>query len=82
MAARDLNRRVADEVRSIVDDVDARIGPTDDGYDVIVAALTKAMLLGLRLGATEIAAQAIEQGADIRLYLAVDDPDLDALLAP
>lgn len=48
-------------------------------WDLVVKALTRALMAGVRIGGAEVAAQAIESGLDVRLNLQVEtlEPDDD-----
>lgn len=50
-------------------DLDAR------SWDLVVKALTRALMAGVRIGGAEVAAQAIESGLDVRLNLRVQTSD-------
>lgn len=44
----------------------------DRSWDVVVKALTRALMAGVRIGGAEVAAQAIESGLPITLNMEVD----------
>jgi hypothetical protein len=54
-------------------DLDAR------SWDLVVRALTRALMAGVRIGGAEVAAQAIESGLDVRLNMQIEtvEPDED-----
>jgi hypothetical protein len=46
-------------------------------WDLVVKALTQALMAGVRIGGAEVAAQAIESGLDVRLNLQVETLEAD-----
>jgi hypothetical protein len=46
-------------------------------WDLVVKALTHALMAGVRIGGAEVAAQAIESGLDVRLNLQVETLESD-----
>jgi hypothetical protein len=46
-------------------------------WDLVVKALTRALMAGVRIGGAEVAAQAIESGLDVRLNLQVETLEAD-----
>ena len=44
----------------------------DHSWDLVVKALTRALMAGVRIGGAEVAAQAIESGLPITLNMEVD----------
>lgn len=44
----------------------------DHNWDLVVKALTRALMAGVRIGGAEVAAQAIESGMPITLNMEVD----------
>ncbi|MDX6721362.1 MAG: hypothetical protein QOJ63_3616 [Solirubrobacteraceae bacterium] len=49
----------------------------DRSWDLVVKALTRALMAGVRIGGAEVAAQAIESGLDVRLNLQVETIEQD-----
>ncbi len=49
----------------------------DRSWDLVVKALTRALMAGVRIGGAEVAAQAIESGLPITLNMEVDAGESD-----
>jgi hypothetical protein len=53
------------------------IAVDDEVWQVIVKALTRALMAGVRIGGAEVAAQAIESGLPLTLNMQVETTDPD-----
>jgi hypothetical protein len=66
-------QRLVPILQRLVDELDL----DDEGIQLASVALTDALIAGVRLGAAEVAAQALEGGLDLSLHLQARDASDD-----
>lgn len=71
-----LNERGAEIVARINDRLQQQVELDAEQQRAVVAALIEALIGGVRLGAAEVSAQAIEHGCDVRLDLVITNEEL------
>ena len=85
-AMADLTRAAINAIQPIIRDLRDRTGDAipEDQWNAVHAAIINATMAGVRVGAAELAAHAIEQGVDVHLDFdaePVTPEDLDAWLS-
>ena len=73
----DISDKAVIELGPIAARLREQIEVDDDSWDLVVRALTHALMAGVRIGGAEVAAQAIESGLPVTLNLQVDTVDED-----
>jgi hypothetical protein len=71
----DVSDKVRIELAPIAASLRADIVLDEHGWDLVVRALAHAMMVGVRIGGAEVAAQAIEKGLPVVLNMQVDASD-------
>ena len=74
----DVSDKAVIELGPIAARLREQIDIEDDDWELVVRALTRALMAGVRIGGAEVAAQAIESGLPVTLNLQVDSVDPDA----
>ncbi|MEA2217409.1 MAG: hypothetical protein QOJ35_35 [Solirubrobacteraceae bacterium] len=70
----DVSDKAVIELGPIAARLREQIDVDDHSWELVVRALTHALMAGVRIGGAEVAAQAIESGLPVRLNLEVDPP--------
>jgi len=73
----DVSDKAVTELGPIAARLREQIDVDDASWDLVVRALTQALMAGVRIGGVEVAAQAIESGLPVTLNLEVDSVDPD-----
>jgi len=75
----DVSDKAIIELGPIAGRLRAQIDVGERDWDLVVKALTQALMAGVRIGGAEVAAQAIESGLPVTLNMQVetDDPQDD-----
>ena len=73
----DISDKAVIELGPIAARLREQIDVDEESWDLVVRALTHALMAGVRIGAAEVAAQAIESGLPVTLNLQVDRVDDD-----
>ena len=73
----DISDKAIIELGPIAARLREQIDVDDASWDLVVRALTQALMAGVRIGGAEVAAQAIESGLPVRLNLEIDSTDPD-----
>jgi hypothetical protein len=76
-----LNDRLIGEIKPLVEAIDERLDLDPYAREIVLAVVTKATFVGVRVGVAEALAQAVEQGLDVTLDLNIVDPTIDELLS-
>lgn len=73
----DVSDKAIIELRPIAARLRAEIDVDDEHWQLVVSALTQALMAGVRIGGSEVAAQAIERGMPVTLNMQVETVDDD-----
>lgn len=73
----DVSDKAAIELRPIAARLREEIDVDEETWALVVRALTKALMAGVRIGGAEVAAQAIESGMPVTLNMDVTTSDGD-----
>jgi hypothetical protein len=73
----DVSGKAIIELGPIAGELREELDLDDRSWDLVVRALTRALMAGVRIGGAEVAAQAIESGLDVRLNLQVETIERD-----
>ena len=72
----DLTARCQDITIGALREILAEVELTDDEVPVVAAALIRVVTQGVRLGAAEVGAQALEAGLSLELHLEISSDDV------
>jgi hypothetical protein len=73
----DVSGKAVIELGPIAARLRAEIDIDDERWQLVVRALTQALMAGVRIGGAEVAAQAIESGMPVTLNMQVEPADRD-----